>query len=292
MSPPYASALFLTPPPTGAFVTSLVPGAHGIAFGEPGLGLRLRAWGLELRDTVLVLSPGPRTETAYLFRVPLSEDTVAGNVLKHGTGAININAGRVFTDWNEPDRGEAWKRSGHSAKPDAAKLAAPPGQGITLHPEGRFPPNVLLVHSKDCKRLGTREVVSDGRHPAKRGKAGVWSGEGGGLNGTSGEERFFGKDGKETVADWACTEGCPSRLLNEQAGHLRGSGQTHIVRKGPRTTQAYRTQTAGDNSVWQPHDNGGTASRFFPQFAGPLEMQLWLEHLITPDTGTCLREAV
>lgn len=82
---------------------------------------------------------------------PWSTDATAAIVLVRGVGALNIDATRVYTDWNEPGRGEAWKRSGHTKKPDAKKIAgAPPGQGITLHAEGRFTPNVAFVHDPGC----------------------------------------------------------------------------------------------------------------------------------------------
>ncbi len=289
----YASALFLSPPPSGAFVSQLLPGAHVILFprGSPHASVRVRAWGLELRDTLLVLSPGPSFEPAFLFRVPLSEGTMAENVLKHGTGALHIDASRVFTDWEEADRPESWKKSGHTSKPEAGKIAAPPGTGITLHAQGRFPPNVVFVHSPSCVREGVKDVVSDGRHPARRGAAGLWSGEGGGMNGTSSPERFFGDNGRETVAAWSCVKGCPAGMLDEQVGHLRGSGKSG-VRKGPRSTTTYRTQTEGDGSSWEAHDSGGNASRFYPQFVGEVELYLWLEHLITPIGGECLHESV
>lgn len=61
---------------------------------------------------------------------------------KGKAAALNIDGARIFTDWSE--RPDAWKRSGHSAKPRAKKIAAPPGNGITCHPLGRWPTNVLL----------------------------------------------------------------------------------------------------------------------------------------------------
>ncbi len=68
--------------------------------------------------------------------------TVGRCALEHGTGGLDIDAARIATDWSE--RPESWKRSGHSAKPKATKIAAPPGTGIECHPLGRWPANVLL----------------------------------------------------------------------------------------------------------------------------------------------------
>jgi hypothetical protein len=80
----------------------------------------------------------PAIEEWVLIRKPL-EGTVIENILKHGVGALNIDASRVFTDWEEADRPDTWKKSGHSAKPEATKVAAPPGNGINCHPLGRYP---------------------------------------------------------------------------------------------------------------------------------------------------------
>lgn len=83
-------------------------------------------------------------EPIVVARKPL-DGTLMENVLKWGVGAMNIDASRVRRDIaNEPDRGEVWLRSGHSKKPRALKIAAPPGIGIQLHPLGNHPPNVLL----------------------------------------------------------------------------------------------------------------------------------------------------
>jgi len=71
-------------------------------------------------------------------------------LLEHGVGAINIDACRVPTDWNEPDRPASWKASGHTAKPSAEQIAAPPGTGIKCHQAGRWPASVVFSHSPEC----------------------------------------------------------------------------------------------------------------------------------------------
>jgi hypothetical protein len=92
----------------------------------------------------------PGAEHWFLVRKPLS-GTTARNLLSHGTGAINIDACRIPTDWNEPDRPESWKqRSGFTKKPDAEKIAAPPGRGIVCHASGRWPANVVFSHPPEC----------------------------------------------------------------------------------------------------------------------------------------------
>ena len=89
----------------------------------------------------------PAHEIWWVVQKPFRA-TVAANVLKHGVGALNIDACRVPRGYDE--RGEAWRRSGVSAQPEASKIAAPPGQGINLHPAGGWPANVVITHDAIC----------------------------------------------------------------------------------------------------------------------------------------------
>jgi len=100
------------------------------------LAKRWDGWGTGLR---------PSIEPVILCRKPL-DGTLVENVTAHGTGGIHVDACRIATDWS--DRPDSWKRSGHSAKPEADKIAAPPGIGINCHEAGRWPPNVLFSHSE------------------------------------------------------------------------------------------------------------------------------------------------
>lgn len=99
----------------------------------------------------------PSSEHWVLARKPLA-GTLADNLLRHGAGAINVDGCRVGTDWNEPDRPASWAQSGHSAKPEAEKIAAPPGVGMVLHPGGRWPPNAVFTHSAGCQRIGGGDI--------------------------------------------------------------------------------------------------------------------------------------
>lgn len=116
----------------------------------------------------------PSFEPIVMARKPV-DGTVIGNVEQHGTGALNIDACRVPTDWDEPDRPDSWKRSGHTADAEAEKIAAPPGDGIKCHPGGRWPPNVLL----DSEMAGVLGKQSGDRK----------------VGGTAGKEHTYNSDG-------------------------------------------------------------------------------------------------
>jgi site-specific DNA-methyltransferase (adenine-specific) len=97
----------------------LKPGAHLIAFGGTRTYARMvvaiEDAGFEIRDTIAWLYGSgfpkshnigngwgtalkPAMELMVLARKPLSEGTVAANVLKWGTGAINVGGCRIATD--------------------------------------------------------------------------------------------------------------------------------------------------------------------------------------------------
>lgn len=121
----------------------------------------------------------PATEIICVARKPLSESTVAANVLRHGTGGINIDACRVETadDLNGGAySGDLRRRDEYSATdtlPGAVPLSRMNrGVGDYTQPLGRFPANV--VHD------GSEEVLaafpntgSVGHNPAVRGLGGI-----------------------------------------------------------------------------------------------------------------------
>ena len=154
-------------PETWAAVLRVMkPGAHLVAFGGTRSGHRLACAiedaGFEIRDCLAwVFGSGfpkshnlngdwngwgtalkPAWEMIYLARKPLSEPTVAANVMRWGTGAINIDGCRVgegAKKWEQP-RGGIWNT-------DTSATAA-----LVDNPKGRWPAN--LVHD------GSDEVVN------------------------------------------------------------------------------------------------------------------------------------
>jgi site-specific DNA-methyltransferase (adenine-specific) len=108
----------------------------------------------------------PAHEPIVMARKPIAEDTVARNVLRHGTGAINIDATRIATDealrvgaggtWDKIHEGE-----GRGAEPSAQRTYADrgvtdfsmkpgPRNGAAL---GRYPANVIHDGSDEVVAL-------------------------------------------------------------------------------------------------------------------------------------------
>lgn len=168
----------------------------------------------------------PSFEPIILARKPLSESTVAANVLKWGTGALNIDGTRIALGNRSPaaDRRESARRSGNAPVTDE-KAAVSQAQGrikSRAAPEvymaereseklGRWPANTLLTHDEHCVHVGTRRV--------RTGTA---------VGGSTNAHSMFGlsprdggnadADGKEAVDEYACVTNCPIRLLDTQSG--------------------------------------------------------------------------
>lgn len=182
-----------------------------------------QGWGTALK---------PASEPIIVARKPLGEKTVAANVLKHGTGALNIDASRVagenpsigrrqgatnHLDGGRPGAAAEHTASGHVVSRTSPERFAEERSGELL---GRWPANVILSHSEFCV---------------------------------------------ETVSLWECVDGCPVAALDAQSGVTKsteGSGDksgklaAHIYGDYAGTTKGSNAGGLGDS---------GGASRFFYQ---------------------------
>lgn len=193
------------------------PGSYHVCWGSSQVSLLMRRVGFEVRDTIAVQADKP--QFGILLRKPLEESTVAKQVFKNGQGCLNIDECRIYTDWQEADRPDSWKASGHTLKPEAAKIAAPPGTGIQCHPRGRWPTNLVFVHGQGCKRVGTTKVPGHKGYPnGPGGKSMQYSSDERGENvRPDAWEGHADKDGMETIPVWDCVEGCSVKTLGQQS---------------------------------------------------------------------------
>jgi site-specific DNA-methyltransferase (adenine-specific) len=232
----------------------LKPGAFGLVWALPRTshhtGMALERSGFEIRDRLShVFSQGykkgldirktlleegfpeeaekwvghhtgikPAMEDWWLIRKPIS-GRVIDNLLKFGTGSLDIDSSRIYTDWNEEDRPDSWKKSGHTSKPGAAKVAAPPGQGIECHPLGRWPANFVLSHSLGCQRVGFKTLKGDQRGNQGGKRPGGFFNTGSGSGDGKPNAHVYGN---ENLPIYECIPGCPIQVLeSQQAGSSR-----------------------------------------------------------------------
>jgi DNA modification methylase len=202
----------------------------------------------------------PANEPIVLARKPLSEKTVVDNVLKYGTGGINIDGCRI--EGIDPANA---KRLGKSYKTDESNLGNSLNisnekyrDNITVkvggNLEGRFPANVILECT--CDEVIKGETIDKRR---LMGSANNGNDEGR-YNWNNGDKNDFKSvrghlDTNEIHTD----PNCPCRIMDEQSGELKsGNIKPH--------TQKNKTWKFSCDEVTSSFtgDKGG-ASRFFYQ---------------------------
>jgi site-specific DNA-methyltransferase (adenine-specific) len=157
----------------------------------------------------------PANEPIVLARKPLEKGlSIAENVLKWGTGGINIDGCRVGVESRSfNSKGIA---SGFGNYVGGKKFE---GQG-EVNVSGRFPANIILTHHPECECKGLKKVkaISGG---CKFNSAFFKSGESNFTpNGGIGDE-----NGEETIEDWNCHPDCPIKILDEQSGIRKSNGK-------------------------------------------------------------------
>lgn len=249
----------------------------------------MTGWGTALK---------PAFEPIVVARKPLGEKTVAANVLRHGTGALNIDATRLgggpspSVERRETAVRSDWDGRGGAVMHDRTTPERYQEQraGEAL---GRWPANVALGHTEFCEEVGTVTERVGGGAAASGGMF------------VDGYERGDGWSGREVEAEvWQCVLGCPVRMLDEQAPAtgaarpVRGQEPSAAVEGGGIYGRRERVQGPF-------HGDRGGASRFMyvakapkserPVVEGvshptvkPLALMRWLIRMVTPPGGTVL----
>ena len=188
----------------------------------------------------------PACEFFTLARKPLSEKTVAANVLKWGTGGINIDGCRVGTDKIEQRR--VSRVDGGSGIGAAAVGQKQAQNGITTTTLGRFPAN--LIHD------GSQEVMD--LFP-KHGRSTKPSCSGANKNGKS----IFGNNNNQQNAQYS-DQGSAARFFYcpKASKKDREEGNTHPTVK-PTALMAYlcRLITPAGGTVLDPYMGSGSTGK-------------------------------
>jgi DNA modification methylase len=114
---------------------------HPITAPATPEAVQWEGWGTALK---------PAVEPIVMARKPLSEGTVAANVLRWGTGAINVGACRVATDWAADPTRRGWQGQNNGAGTFQGERVLG-GEKCKPNDSGRWPAN--LIHD------GSDEVV-------------------------------------------------------------------------------------------------------------------------------------
>lgn len=211
-----------------------------------------QGWGTALK---------PGAEDWWLIRKPL-QGSVADNVTKYGTGAINVDGTRVGVTKRVP--GGLSRTAGTSLEGSKdGSLRNEDGSESGHDPNlGRWPSNVLLSHGPGCRKVGEQTV------------------EGPLMNRYEGKLRYyFGGEGQaytsekkpdEQVDVYQCEEGCPVRTLNEQSGDrpatLTGHADPTMAHTHPSSAETDSWFNRGLAKGSQVYADEGGASRYFQTF--------------------------
>jgi site-specific DNA-methyltransferase (adenine-specific) len=216
----------------------------------------------------------PAHEPIVVARKPLV-GTVAQNVLQHGTGAINIDGGRVAVGDAEAAARASWSER-YGMNHYATGNVYGGGQGLDktmtgagFNATGRWPANIVLTHAVDCadtcaadcpvaeldRQSGT---LTSGANPTRRNSDKFRNAYGDfvgqtectparGID-TGGASRFF------TVTEWDPITDVPFR---------------YVAKPG------------------KTERNAGLGANFHPTVK-PVDLMRWLVRLVTPPGGTVL----
>lgn len=238
--------------------------AHDVAVTAPATEAAQQwdGWGTALK---------PAHEPIIVARKPL-EGTVAANVVKYGTGGLNIDGCRVNFAGAEDER-ESKQKNSHATF-GSGEVVGYHGwdsraAGGNYNPPGRWPPNVLFSHARGCVQVGTVAVPGDARTGQEDKLGGTRPGGFGDVGAASGADKPNGAVYGSTEAPlWACVPGCPIRALDDQAGQ-RKSG-TGAVKKGSSKSQngnqgaALGKESRPEGTEMISYGDTGAVSRFFP----------------------------
>ena len=210
----------------------------------------------------------------HVLRKPCSREagTVAANVLRWGTGALNIDASRVgYENTQNPAtnplyRKEAGYKNNNAPDTGSSSYSLKDGSGErNPHTGGRWPANLVLQHLDGCRQEGTREVrvVESNWWMTPHTDRGMM------LNGSKRTSMaHYATKGRETVAAWTCAPGCPVAALDAQSGVLPARGNVTSLGHGGGGGVTGWGKGRKDEAPRPELNAPGGASRFFRQVGG------------------------
>lgn len=208
----------------------------------------------------------PAHEPIVMARKPLGEKTVAENVLRYGTGAINIDASRVGTEGGT-QRATNEKHLGRTSMADFTKG----NFGVDELDKGRFPANFIHDGSDEVLALFPDTGKSQGGRIGKKSMgnvtnvpAGVYEAGDAGYGDSGSAARFFY---------------CAKASKAERNAGLEALPEKQPVGGADKWTEQDRRR--GEGVTRQPSQN-------FHPTVKPVALMRYLVRMVTPPDGTVL----
>lgn len=229
-----------------------------------------QGWGTALK---------PASEHWILVRKPCSEKTVAANVIKHGTGGINIDASRIKLAANEDVEklnARSGGKRGFSSQYVAGQNdgALPPGCDLS---KGRFPANLIL--DEESAAMLDEQSLAGGMHSAgKARKGGAKQANDGGLFGVGNHEGNGTRIGDSGGASRFFY--CAKASKKDKNNGLEDCTTTHQMSEA-------RPNSGDYTGKFPDHDHREKQGNFHPTVKST-ELMTYLIKLITPPEGLVL----
>lgn len=317
--------------PSVAFWTEalrvLKPGGHVLCFGGTRtyhrVAVNIEDAGFEVRDSIhwmygsgfpkslnldgerkgwgTALKPGH--EPIIVARKPL-EGTVAENVAKWGTGALNIGGCRVV---RLPGDESGWSKTGSKASENRSMSGGNYERPPKPDAEGRWPPNVVFTHSVGCVKGGACvegcPVAELDRQTGPKGGAAAASGPS--LTGKSTSRARGTFNGVEATPFHGKVQGAsgffpcfyPDADLDELTPFLycakparseREAGCGHLPARAGHDAVDRKEGSAGLNSPRAGSGRTAESVRNHHPTVKPVALMRWLVRLATPPGGVVL----
>ena len=223
----------------------------------------------------IALKPG--FEPIVLARKPL-EGTIAENVLKYGTGGLNIDGCRIgnevvtinrFDDGAKPFGGGA----GHPYTSNKAK--------------GRWPANLMMHHHENCVQSGTMKVRGDNRGDLQGRRGNGFYDVGSDKKGDGiPNARVYGDEEMEV---WNCVDECPIKMMNSaERGRWFSDSDTGPVSRFFYCGKAKRVEREMGLHGRDETDEQARERMNLHSTVKPIELMRWLVRLVTPPGGVVL----
>jgi site-specific DNA-methyltransferase (adenine-specific) len=189
----------------------------------------------------------PSHEPIVMARKPLSEKTVAENVLRWGTGGLNINVSRIGTDDNL--NGGAYSKGEYNTDGKVLELGLKRQEGQYEQPQGRWPANIIF----EC----TCDELIDGKE--------IKGNENYNFNNTNTSSNTFTNRGKYTPRTETpkihTNPNCPCYILDQQSGI--STGKVGMTQQSSPNNIYNGFKSTGDTKVNDGKTDKGGASRFY-----------------------------
>ena len=215
----------------------------------------------------------PALEPITVARKPIAEKSIAENVLKYGTGAINIDESRIATDWsNDPNkRGFQGKDSQWADAETGTKTtdnAKPKPNNL-----GRFPANLIHDGSDEVLDLFP-ETKNGGKN--KLGKTG---------------KSVFGNTSVVKTTKFSGDQGSAARFFYcaKASKSDRNEGLDTFKSKVPAAAEfrPNHTEKAANGEDGNPYGRWSETKNIHPTVK-PTDLMKYLIRLVTPKDGVVL----